>query len=400
MRTGFLTALEHTTYHHIFFTDSDGQFRATQLPWFLQQAREERADVVIGYRRKRADSFLRKVNGFLWTLASRVLLRTGCRDVDCAYRLIDRRVLSGLELTGQTAETCPELVAKLRCQGARVLQRPVDHYPRLRGEQTGAKLSVIVISAIRLLGIYAEFVRTGRLGRTLYRAAHPRDPVFALTSMGATALSVSAFAFFAARKVTLAYNDSVSHMLITRRVVDSATPGLAQLGAVWLPLPHLLGLPFVLFDSWYYSGLGVSLVSMLAYVVATCCLYLTTRELTESRTSGLIAALMFAANPNNLYLQSTPMTEMLLFACVAACLLFLGRWCRCGDYRYLAATAGVTLMATLVRYEGWVLFAAITLVVLHASWRRWRHRGRKEARLRTRADVVFFGFLGASGIAG
>lgn len=400
VRTGLRAALEHTDHRRIFLTDSDGQFTAAQLPWFLEQMRAERADVVIGYRRQRADPFQRKANGFLWTLASLVLLQTGSRDVDCAYKLIDRRVLSGLELTGEAAAVSPELLAKLRRRGARVIERPVDHRPRLRGEQTGAKLSVIILSVLGLLGIYAQLVRTGRLGRATRRVVRPRDPVFALTMVGATALSTVAYLFFARRNLTLAYADAISHMLITRRVLDASTPGVAQLGGVWLPLPHLLAIPFAANDSWYYSGLGSSLVSMAAFVVTTCCLYLTTRDLTDSKVAGLTAALLFAANPNVLYLQGTPMTELPLFACAAASVACLTRWCRTGDYPHLAATACWTLLATLVRYEGWVLFGAVTLVVLYVSWRRVQRHHWREVGYRIQADVVFFVFLGASGIVG
>ena len=43
----------------------------------------------------------------------------------------------------------------------------------------------------------------------------------------------------------LNYGDAVAHLHIARRVFDSHRPGLSQLGSVWLPLPHLLMIPFV-----------------------------------------------------------------------------------------------------------------------------------------------------------
>ena len=38
------------------------------------------------------------------------------------------------------------------------------------------------------------------------------------------------------------YNDSMSHLNISKAVVSSLQPGIAQLGGVWLPLNHLLDL--------------------------------------------------------------------------------------------------------------------------------------------------------------
>ena len=117
-------------------------------------------------------------------------------------------------------------------------------------------------------------------------------------------------------------------MLIARRVLDASTPGTAQLGAVWLPLPHLLILPVIWIDPRYYSGLAGSLVSMLSYVLTARYLYLTGTGLTGNKVAGLVAAAFFALNPNVLYLQSTPMTELLLIACIAATIYHLMGWCQ------------------------------------------------------------------------
>jgi len=47
----------------------------------------------------------------------------------------------------------------------------------------------------------------------------------------------------------LYYGDAVSHLVRAREFVDSMRPGLLeQLGTGWLPLPHLLLLPFSLID--------------------------------------------------------------------------------------------------------------------------------------------------------
>jgi ABC-type dipeptide/oligopeptide/nickel transport system ATPase subunit len=53
----------------------------------------------------------------------------------------------------------------------------------------------------------------------------------------------------------VAYGDAESHLNIAKRVLDSLTPGFAQLGGIWLPLPHLLMIPFVSVDHLWRSGL-------------------------------------------------------------------------------------------------------------------------------------------------
>ena len=67
--------------------------------------------------------------------------------------------------------------------------------------------------------------------------------MLAVTTLAAMGASIASYLYFLHRGVTLAYPDAISHLLIARRVIDSPTGGVAQLGAVWLPLPHLLTLP-------------------------------------------------------------------------------------------------------------------------------------------------------------
>src|SRR4051812_47166267 len=68
--------------------------------------------------------------------------------------------------------------------------------------------------------------------------------------------SVLATWYSYAHGIIVAYGDAESHLNIAKRVVDSLTPGFAQLGGIWLPLPHILLLPFVKFDFLWRTGLA------------------------------------------------------------------------------------------------------------------------------------------------
>ncbi len=80
-------------------------------------------------------------------------------------------------------------------------------------------------------------------------------------------VSVFSFLFYFRHGDLLLYGDAVAHINIARRVFDSQTPGLLQLGTVWLPLPHLLMLPFIVSKQMWQSGAGGSIPSMAAYVL-------------------------------------------------------------------------------------------------------------------------------------
>ena len=232
------------------------------------------------------------------------------------------------------------------------------------------------------------------------RAPRFRDPVLLRVLAVAAAISVAAYAWAVASGTTLDYLDAVSHLLIAERLLEASTPGAGQLGSVWLPLPHLLAAPFALYQPLLRSGFGGCAISMVSYVVATGCLYRAALGLTGRRAAGLTAALVFAANPNVLYMQSTPMTELPLLAGASAAVACIVSWCRTDDHRHLLRAALATLLTTLVRYEGWVLLALLLLVVGWQSWRRRSALDRRQRWYRTRADLVLYGLLSSSGVVG
>ncbi|MDQ6696749.1 MAG: glycosyltransferase family 39 protein [Actinomycetota bacterium] len=208
----------------------------------------------------------------------------------------------------------------------------------------------------------------------------------------ASVISIVAFVYCYQRGWTLAYNDSISHMLIARRVIDSTNPGLGQLGTVWLPLPHLLMLPFIGIDPLYYSGAAGSIISMAAFVVAAVYLYKLVRGLTGDGWAGWVAAAVFMLNANVLFMQTTPMTELLLLATMVVGAYHVMRWSQTGEYLHLTAAGFAILLATLSRYEGWVFALTMTAVVVLISIRQrrpWK---------RTQDLVIAFSIFWGAGI--
>src|SRR5690348_18388568 len=69
--------------------------------------------------------------------------------------------------------------------------------------------------------------------------------------------------------LTLSHYDARGHLVVARRIIDSITPGWQQIGAVWLPLPHLLNALPVQIDAFYRTGASAIAISIAAFVV-TC----------------------------------------------------------------------------------------------------------------------------------
>src|SRR5579871_2453911 len=90
----------------------------------------------------------------------------------------------------------------------------------------------------------------------LKSSAPSRRSSLAVVVLLLTAFSAAAVGWCASQGYTLYYGDAEAHLNIARRVLDSRTPGPEQLGTVWLPLPHVLMLPFVMKDEWWRNGLA------------------------------------------------------------------------------------------------------------------------------------------------
>src|SRR5262245_52804819 len=141
-------------------------------------------------------------------------------------------------------------------------------------------------------------------------------------------VGTAAAAYYAAEGLTLSHYDARAHLVVARRIADSLTPGWRQFGAVWLPLPHALNAPFIWVD-WNYrtgfSGVILSIVSLALGLTAV-------TRFVHARTGSLGAALSVPAivlmNPSVLYLQSTPMTEAMLFGLSLLSLVAVDGWVR------------------------------------------------------------------------
>src|SRR5580698_8151738 len=123
----------------------------------------------------------------------------------------------------------------------------------------------------------------------------------------------------------LNYGDAVAHLHIARRVFDARTPRFSQLGSVWLPLPHILLIPFVQNYQWWATGLAGVIPSALAYIAACAGIYRLARHFV-SRSASALALAFFALNPNLLYLQTTAMTEPLFLCEVIWAVVLLVEW--------------------------------------------------------------------------
>ena len=164
----------------------------------------------------------------------------------------------------------------------------------------------------------------------------PWDSEVRLLAWLATCVSVFSFLFYFRYGDVLLYGDAVAHLNIARRVFDSKTPGLLQLGTVWLPLPHLLMIPFLISDEMWQRGVGGSIPSMVAYVFGVIGMFRLVRGVLSggvepdraARVAAWTAALVYGANPNLIYLQTTAMGEAVYLAFFIWSVMYLSEFVR------------------------------------------------------------------------
>jgi hypothetical protein len=177
---------------------------------------------------------------------------------------------------------------------------------------------------------------------------------------GCAAASIVAIVWSWRHGAMLNYGDAVAHLHIARRVFDSHQPRLTQLGSVWLPLPHLLLIPFVQVYSWWASGWAGAIPSALAYLAGCVGFYRLARHWLNPAAAALAVA-FFALNPNLLYLQTTAMTEPLFVCEMVWVAVGLVEWRASLDAdpsragRLQGWIAAALVAAVFTRYDGWVM---------------------------------------------
>jgi hypothetical protein len=167
----------------------------------------------------------------------------------------------------------------------------------------------------------------------------------------------------------LYYGDAESHLNIARGIVDSRTPGYDQLGTVWLPVLHVMCLPFAKNDWLWFSGLAGSIPMLCCFVAAGTFFYLSAREAYGQAASGAAAVACFALNPNVLYLAAIPMTEIVFLAALFFVLVAILRFRSSQRGGWLAAAVAGSWVLSLTRYDGWFLMPFIGIFLAAAARR-------------------------------
>lgn len=134
LKTGFYSS----KYEYITYMDADGQFNFEDLQKLVTELEDKSADIVIGFRIRRADNFIRVLNGKIWNILVGLLLNLQVKDIDCGFKLLKKKVLDDIpKLESNGATISAELLVKAKKRGFKIVQLGLNHRFRRFGNATG-----------------------------------------------------------------------------------------------------------------------------------------------------------------------------------------------------------------------------------------------------------------------
>jgi len=137
------SGLENAKYNYIVFTDGDRQFDFSEVSKFIEQIKS--ADIVIGYRKVRQDSFVRHVLMNLLKIWDYIFFRFYFKDIDCGFKMFRKSAIKEImPLRSEGAMITTEILAKGIKKNLKIKEVEVNHYPRKFGAQSGANLAVVI----------------------------------------------------------------------------------------------------------------------------------------------------------------------------------------------------------------------------------------------------------------
>lgn len=150
LKSGFRQA----TKDLVFFTSMDNQYDINQINEFLPYIGQN--DIVVGYRAKRKDPFHRILIARTYNLLIHILYGLKINDVDCAFKLFKKSVISRLDIKSSYSFIDAEILLKAKRAGYSIKQLEVKHFPRVFGSST-VGIKTIALTVAEILKFWKEF---------------------------------------------------------------------------------------------------------------------------------------------------------------------------------------------------------------------------------------------------
>ena len=345
LKSGFYNA----KYDTIVYTDGDGQFDFSEIDKFLEKIEDH--DLVIGYRIKRQDPFIRILFKKGWKLTLLTFFGLTLKDVDCGFKMVKREVLEKIpHLQSQRgAMINAEIAIKAKKYGFKIAQVGVNHYPRLSGKPTGANLNVILRSFFDLFRLWWGL----------------KDQKLLFILLLAIILLASFLRFYRLDEYMSFLGDEGRDAIIVKDILEGKNFPLigppTSVGNIYLgPLYYyMMAIPMAIF--WLNPMAAAGMNALIGVLTVYLVYYL--GKVWFGAVGGLIASFLYALSPVNIIHSQSSWNPnpAPFFALLSIMGLYKAHTSK--DYRWLILT-GAALAATLQMHY----LALILLPISAIGW--------------------------------
>ena len=129
VRTGF----EHATGEYVLIQDADLEYDPEDWPKLLNPVLRGKARVVYGSRftgERRNMLLLHWIGNRFLSMVTNVLYNTTLSDMETCYKLVERDLVSSLNLSSDKFDIEPEITAKILKRGVRIYEVPISYSGR------------------------------------------------------------------------------------------------------------------------------------------------------------------------------------------------------------------------------------------------------------------------------
>lgn len=132
------TLFRNASCELVFYIPADRQNPPGEIINYLPLIENGEADIILGYRVKRADPFYRIVFNKVYHFCLRLFFGLKFRDIETCD-LYKKEVLDKIQIESEGVFLKVEIVVKALHMGYKIKEVPIVHYPRIAGRQTGIK---------------------------------------------------------------------------------------------------------------------------------------------------------------------------------------------------------------------------------------------------------------------
>lgn len=150
--------IEHASGQYIVTLDGDLQNDPADIPMMLEKLKNEKWDVVAGFRQNRQDKALvRKFPSKIANYLIRQLTGVHIRDYGCTLKVFKSQIAKNLGLYGELHRFIPILAV---LQGGKITDVPVKHHARIHGQSKyGLGRTLKVMSDLLLMVFFQKYFR-------------------------------------------------------------------------------------------------------------------------------------------------------------------------------------------------------------------------------------------------